>query len=66
MAILLRADSEQAGSKVLGEAAKEYGINVDSIGAAVNSEFVERDKAKTAKKTTVKPKGKAAKKTTAA
>ena len=66
MAILLRADSEQAGSKVLAEAAKEYSIDVDSISAAVNKEFAERDKAKAAKKTTVKPQGKAAKKTAAA
>jgi ParB family transcriptional regulator, chromosome partitioning protein len=66
MAILLRADSEEAGSKVLGEAAKEYGINVDSIAAAVHREFAERDKTKTAKKTAVKPQAKAAKKTTAA
>jgi len=65
-AILLRADSEQAGSKVLAEAAKEYNIDVVSIGAAVNKEFAERDRTKTAKKTTVKPQTKAAKKTTAA
>jgi hypothetical protein len=66
MAILRRADSEQAGSKVLAEAAKEYSIDVDLIGAAVSKEFAERDKTKTAKKTTVKPQAKAAKKTTAA
>jgi hypothetical protein len=45
MAVLLRADSEQAASKVLPEAAKEYDINVDVIGAAVSKEFTEREKA---------------------
>ena len=66
MAVLLRADSEQAASKVLAEAAKEYDISVDVISAAVSKEFAERERAKTAKKTTAKPEGKVAKKTAAA
>ena len=66
MAVLLRADSEQAASKVLAEAAKEYDISVDVISAAVSKEFVEREKAKAAKTTTARPEGKVAKKTAAA
>ena len=41
MAVLLRADSEQAARKVLAEAAKEYDISVDVISAAVSKEFAE-------------------------
>jgi ParB family chromosome partitioning protein len=66
MAVLLRADSEQAASKVLAEAAKEYDISVDVISAAVSKEFAEREKAKAAKKTIAKPEGKVAKKTAVA
>jgi ParB family chromosome partitioning protein len=44
MAVLLRADSEQAASKVLAEAAKEYDISVDVISAAVSKEFAERER----------------------
>ena len=66
MAVLLRADSEQAASKVLAEAAKEYDISVDVISAAVSKEFADREKVKAAKKTTAKPEGKVAKKTAAA
>ena len=50
MAVLLRADSEQAASKVLAEAAKEYEISVDVISTAVSKEFAEREKANAAKK----------------
>jgi hypothetical protein len=35
MAVLLQADSEQAASKVIAEAAKEYDIRVDVISAAL-------------------------------
>jgi hypothetical protein len=66
MAVLLSADSAQAGSKVLAEAAKEYSINVDEIGTAVSKEFAEREKAKAAKKTPIKPQEKVKKKTPAA
>jgi len=66
MAVLLRADSEQAASKVLAEAAKEYDISVDVINTAVSKEFAERERAKAAKKATSKPEGKVAKKTAAA
>ena len=66
MAVLLRADSEQTASKVLAEAAKEYDISVEVISAAVSKEFAERERAKTARKTTAKPEGKVAKKTAAA
>ena len=66
MAVLLSADSAQAGSKVLAEAAKEYSINVDEIGTAVSKEFAEREKAKAAKKTPIKPQEKVTKKTPAA
>jgi ParB family chromosome partitioning protein len=66
MAVLLRADSEQAVSKVLAEAAKEYDISVDVISAAVSKEFAERERAKTAKKASSKPEGKVAKKTAVA
>jgi hypothetical protein len=66
MAVLIRADSEQAASKVLGEAAKEYNISVEVISAAVSKEFAERERVKTAKKASSKPGGKVAKKTAAA
>jgi ParB family transcriptional regulator, chromosome partitioning protein len=66
MAVLLRADSEQAASKVLAEAAEEYDISVDVISTAVSKEFAEREKAKAAKKASTKPEGKVAKKTAAA
>jgi hypothetical protein len=45
-AVLLGADSGQAGSKVLAEGAKEYMIHVDAIGTAVSKEFAAREKAK--------------------
>ena len=61
MAVLLRMNSGQDSNRVLAEAAKEYNLSVDTIGATVRKEFAAREKAKAEKKAVAKaPPAKAA------
>ncbi|MGC1783800.1 MAG: hypothetical protein WA708_14855 [Acidobacteriaceae bacterium] len=66
MVILRAARTQQEGSKVLKEAAEHYKVDTDAITLKAKQEFAAKEKARTAKKSNLKPLIKAAKKSNAA